>query len=522
MSNRAKLKENARVIHGDWQTPDGLASEITHLVHQWIEPDLVIEPNCGRGAFLKAAQREFSPKCLFWGGDINRDYVDFVTAELKIPAFHEDFFAGAWKTQIEQCAGKILVLGNPPWVTNSELMRRDGANLPPKSNFEKFQGIEAITGKSNFDISLWMIQEEIQALQGKEAVLAMLCKTSVARKILEFAWKKKLLFTKAHIHQINAAEHFGVSVDAALFMVCFQPKTDQKGTACLVFDSLSPDAKPTENLGIRHQILVRNTETVDRFSDLLFPESTPLTWRSGVKHDCAKILELTRLENYQFQNGLNEVFELEPDLVFPLLKSSDVANGRVKKISRFLLMPQSRIGQDTHYIVKEFPLTWKYLNDHSDWFSRRKSSIYREKEPFSVFGVGDYSFSPWKLAISGLYKRLNFQVIGPFEGKPVLFDDTCYFLECSDPKNSREQAFLLGDLFQSDVCRDVLDALIFWDAKRPITRDVLNRISIQKLAAFLKRQEELTALFPCFKNENLFIHFPEIETPITNTTSETF
>jgi len=500
-------KENSRVVHGDWQTPENLALEITRLVHQWIEPDLVIEPNCGLGAFLKAAKNEFSDSCRFWGGDINSEYVKVVQEELKIPAFHEDFFTGEWKVQIGQNTGKILVLGNPPWVTNSEITRREGTNLPPKMNRENVPGIEAITGKSNFDISQWMIQEELQALQGKTAVLAMLCKTSAARKVLEFAWKKNLRFTKAQIRKIDAAEHFGVSVDAALFVVCFQPQTDRKETPCEVYDSLSRDAKPVEKLGIRHKVLVRNTEIVDRFSHLLFPETTPLTWRSGVKHDCAKIMELTRTETGLFQNGLGEMYELEPDLVFPLLKSSDVANGRTRQISRFILMPQTRVGQDTRYIEKEFPLTWKYLTEHSDWFSRRKSSIYSGKAPFSIFGVGDYSFSPWKIAISGLYKRLNFQVIGPFEGKPVLLDDTCYFLECSAPENGQEQAELLKEIFQSEICGELLESLIFWDAKRPVTREILNRISILNLADCLNRGNKLCEFFPCFENENLLIHF---------------
>ena len=34
-----------------------------------------------------------------------------------------------------------------------------------------------------------------------------------------------------------------------------------------------------------------------------------------------------------------------------------------------------------------------------------------------------YTFEPWRVAISGFYKKLNFRVVGSFEGKPIVLDD---------------------------------------------------------------------------------------------------
>lgn len=50
--------------------------------------------------------------------------------------------------------------------------------------------------------------------------------------------------------------------------------------------------------------------------------------------------------------------------------------------------------------------------------------IYRGKPRFSVFGVGDYTFAPWKVAVSGFYQVPRFVKVGPMGGKPVVFDDT--------------------------------------------------------------------------------------------------
>jgi len=53
--------------------------------------------------------------------------------------------------------------------------------------------------------------------------------------------------------------------------------------------------------------------------------------------------------------------------------------------------------------------------------------------------------------------------------KPVVVDDTCYFLPCK----TREEAGLLAKLLNSPTARSFFHAFIFWDAKRPITAQLL-------------------------------------------------
>ena len=175
-------------------------------------------------------------------------------------------------------------------------------------------------------------------------------------------------------------------------------------------------------------------------------------------------------------NGDGETVDIEPDLVFPLLKGSDVANGRLEA-KRRVIVPQRALGQDTDYIARDFPKTWAYLARHSEALRSRKSSIYERQPRFSVFGVGDYTFAPWKIAICGLYKRLTFQLIGPQDGRPVVFDDTCYFLPFQAEPEAR-RAF--ESLTSADATR-ALESRIFWDNKRPINKAVLQSFSLSDL-----------------------------------------
>jgi hypothetical protein len=136
------------------------------------------------------------------------------------------------------------------------------------------------------------------------------------------------------------------------------------------------------------------------------------------------------------------------------------------------------------------PRTWEYLNRHGEALDRRGSSIYRKRPRFAIFGIGPYTFALWKVAVCGLYKRLEFAVVGPDEGRPVVFDDTVYHLSF----DSEAEARITADLLSSGQARDFFNAITFWDAKRPITVDVLRRLNLRALAGEVGRELPLRVM----------------------------
>ena len=95
-----------------------------------------------------------------------------------------------------------------------------------------------------------------------------------------------------------------------------------------------------------------------------------------------------------------------------------------------------------------------------------------------MFGVGNYSFTLWKVAISGFHKKLQFKVVGPCRSKPVVLDDTSYLVPC----DSQNEAEYVASLLHSEPAQQFLFAFIFWDAKRPITIDILRRLDLLAVA----------------------------------------
>lgn len=472
------MKRDAKIEFGDFQTPLALAREVCSLlVQQGIEADAVLEPTCGIGAFLVGAAEAF-PRARLLGWDINPEYGEQAKLALKQSGAGkrasigvQDFFTHDWEMELAGIHGSILVLGNLPWVTNATASGMNGSNLPAKENFQGFRGIEARTGKSNFDISDWMLIRLVKALRGRSATIAMLCKTGTARKLLRFAWQNDGRIAAASLYRIDAKKHFGASVDACLLLAT----TGEAGPAeARVFDSLSAKRAAT-TLGLAGQDLVFDIRTYRRLKHL--EGLCTYQWRSGVKHDCASVMELRRSNGHGLENKLGEHVNIEPDYLFPLLKCSDLANGRIEP-ERFVVVTQRRVGEDTSVIAKKAPRTWRYLDSHRSLFEARKSSIYSSRMPFALFGIGDYAFAPWKVAVSGLHRTPRFSLIGPVGDKPVLFDDTCYFIPFEDEHEAR----VVAEIMNSEECKEFLTSLTFTDSKRPITVELLQRLNIRALA----------------------------------------
>ena len=475
---------------GDFQTPEGLAAQVcTLLASRGIYPATVLEPTCGVGNFLLAALDQFPKLVTGLGVDINDDYVLALKERLckrryahKVKVAHDSFFTIDWANILLDLPDPILVVGNPPWVTNSTLGALGSSNLPKKSNFQNFNGLEALTGKSNFDISEWMLINLLEMLAGRRATMAMLCKTAVARKVLVHAWKNGISLKESEIHPIDAGESFGAAVDACLLVCSMSPSSSNRD--CRVYGHLGDNA-PATTIGYHDGQLVADVSAYERWKHLGGGDAI-YKWRSGVKHDCSKVMEL-RKEGDRYRNGLNELIDLEGVFMYPMLKSSEITNGHSKEPTRWMLVTQKAVGEETSVIRVLAAKTWKYLQRQGDLLDRRASSIYRNRPRFSVFGVGDYTFAPWKVAISGFYKNLQFATVGPHEGKPVVLDDTSYFVSCQSEEEARHVAALLN----SQPAREFFSAFVFWDAKRPITIDMLRRLDLSALASELGCEDRL-------------------------------
>jgi hypothetical protein len=488
--NQNIVSEN-RVEYGDFQTNKQLAESVcNYLFNKNISPKILLEPTCGKGNFILSAIKRFGSLQQVFGIEIQEKYLWLLKFELleyflqnptankpQINLYHcsvFDFDLKQIKNQINN--QELLVIGNPPWVTNSTLSALNSKNLPTKSNFKKAKGIDAITGKGNFDIGEFISLKMLDLFSKENGNFAFLIKNSVIKNIVFEQRKNKYPIADIEKHTINTKKEFDAAVDASLFVCKFNSTPEFTAKE---FDFYT--SKPRVILGWVNNKFASDTEKYKKYQHL--DGVCPFEWRQGIKHDCAKIMELERIDG-GFRNALGEEFELEEDLVYGILKSSDLKQDTIDISRKYTIVTQKRIGQETSQILEKLPKTKAYLERHKNHFLQRKSSIYNGKPMYSIFGVGDYSFKPYKVAISGLYKQTKFTLVKP-NGTVLLLDDTCYFIGF----DTLEEAQEIQNSLNEQKIQEFIESFMFTDAKRAITKDLLMRISFANHSVSLKNKQ---------------------------------
>jgi len=486
----SSFAENNKAEFGDFQTNLPLAKNIVNkLIEDNINPDFIIEPTCGKGNFILASLDKFNNVETIFGIEIQEQYclqakfniLDYYLTNNKIAKteiriinasiFDYDF------TEIKKTINNknILILGNPPWVTNSQLGSLESQNIPAKSNRKNVKGLDAMTGKGNFDIAEFITYKMFESFMKCNGNLAFLVKNTVVKNIVEN--QKSGIYNISDLSKgnIDSKKEFNAAVDASLFYC----KLNSRPTdTCEEYDFYTQEHYKT--FGWYNKKFVND---IHRYKSTgLLDGKCQFEWRQGIKHDCAQVMELVKKES-NYLNKQGKEIKLESDLVYPFLKSSDLKELCINDVRKYTIVTQRYVGENTKYI-SQYPSTYEYLNQNIDFFRNRKSSIYKGKSDFSIFGIGDYSFKPFKVAISGLYKTYHFTLVTPFNGKPVMLDDTCYFIgfDCL------EDAIIAQFVLNSDIVRSFLMSITFPDSKRMITKEILMRIDMQKALSLLNKE----------------------------------
>ena len=464
--------------YGDWQTNLPLAISVCKQIKkQGIRPQVIVEPTCGQGNFIIAALLTFDSIEDVYGIEIYKPYLDALNEKLQkfgksldninVHLYHENIFDFDFRQITENVNGRVvLAVGNPPWVTNSKLSEIGSDNLPIKTNFKKVKGLEAITGKANFDIAEYISIQLIEKFSAENVYFAFLLKNSVIKNLVYEQKAGKASLSNISQYNIDAQKEFDVSVSAALLSMRLFGGHER---SCQVFDFYTKSL--LYNFGWVKDKFVAD---VDNYVKTLSIDGiSPFTWRSGLKHDCSKVMELSK-NNGKFVNGLGEVVDIENEVIYPLIKSSDVKGEFLMQNRKYVIVTQHSTNEDTKLMKDKYPKAYQYLVAHAEYLDNRKSSIYKDRPRFCMFGIGDYTFKKYKVIISGLYKQTNFSMVSEIDGKNAVCDDTCYMLGFDDYDVAR----LILQILNSQPVQDFINSICFYDAKRAINKDMLMRINL--------------------------------------------
>ncbi len=135
--------------------------------------------------------------------------------------------------------------------------------------------------------------------------------------------------------------------------------------------------------------------------------------------------------------------DLEPDLLYPLLRGRDVQRWQAEPSLHILMMqdPETRRGIEETTVQTRWPRTWAYLkrfekplrarSGFKRYFTRKDARGKTvETGPFySLFNVSDYTFAPWKVVWRGeVATSLVAAVISSSGSKTIVPDQTAYMV----------------------------------------------------------------------------------------------
>ena len=338
---------------GDFQTPSRLTDQVcNYLVEIGVSPKIIIEPTYGTGNFIRAALKSFVATELVYGVEIQEKYEWHLKVVLLLDALrghrisaeielHQgDIFTHCFPPHILK-AKDVLIVGNPPWVTNAELGALNASNLPAKKNVKALKGMDAMTGKSNFDIGEFVLLRMLDLFSEQRGTLAMLCKNAVIKNVAEILPQRRLKVANLRAFQIDARREFDAGVEASLLVM--DMGVSNSAFTCQVA-TLDKPYCVTRKFGWVDKKFVSDIAGYQSISEL--DGKSPLVWRQGLKHDCARIMELNSQDGL-LVNGNKEVVNVEDEQVYWLLKSSDLRSFEVEQARKKVIVTQHRLGADT-------------------------------------------------------------------------------------------------------------------------------------------------------------------------------
>ncbi len=481
---------------GDFQTLAAFTDRICQfLAQRGHDPSIILEPTVGVGNFVFSSIKCFPALQHVYAIDIQEQYehafltryreLQAGTAPLPHLEFHRDNifsheFSEHFLQLINSPSAQFLIIGNPPWITNAELSRLASGNVPRKSNLKSAKGLDALTGKANFDIAESIVLRLLEQFSGIKCHIALLLKTSVIRNLIRDLPQFRFALSDATAFTFDAKKEFSIAASAALFIARLGERTEP---ACKVTPFGDVPNPSSRRFGyVEHQFV----SDIDTYAQVQHLDGLcPFTWRQGLKHDAAAVMLVKPLSGATYVNGMGEQVTLEDDFLFPFAKGSDIANVQVlRDLPQWAIVPQTKLGDDTSAIAKRSPKLWQYLLDHGPALDARKSSMYRGKPRFSVFGIGPYAFQPYKVGIASFYKAPYFCLIPPVSQKPVMLDDTSYFVGF----DTLPPAFFTWVTLNQPEVREFLQSIAFMDTKRPYTKDLLMRVNLTKFISTVDYQ----------------------------------
>jgi hypothetical protein len=191
--------------------------------------------------------------------------------------------------------------------------------------------------------------------------------------------------------------------------------------------------------------------------------------------------------------------EIEPDLVYPLVRWIDVDRWSARPSAYMLLSqdPETRRGLDLDRFRRDYPRTLAYLEHFEPLLASRAAyRRYQGRQPFySMYNVGTYTLSAAKVIWRRMDRKIRAAVVEPIDDpvlglRPVIPQETCVLIACG----GGDEAHYLCALLNSSLVHELVASHSVAGGKGFGTPSILDYVPLKKFDRADARHRELAAL----------------------------
>jgi hypothetical protein len=414
-----------------------------------------IEDNVHVDAFLNRCESEFGLSASQW----DRCVLHLRGLYKTIADLHRDGRNGLWADIVRNMFMPLFippadfVVGNPPWVNFESLPQyyRDRS----KALWERYglfvhSGMESILGKGKKDVSMLLTYVAADLYLKPRGKLGFVITQSVFKTsgagqgFRQFVIppspdgkKEEVALSILQVDDFSSMQPFEGATNRTAAFVMQRGRANRYPVQYNVWKKTTKRSIPFE-FSLKEALpLLRHVQLGGEPVDALDLTSAWITTRPKALSALRKLLGKSDYRAYAgaYSGGANAVFwlevlrqnsdgtvivrnisegakreivsgshEIEPDLLFPLLRGREVGKWTIAADSsaRFLIVqdPKTRTGIPEDELVASLPRTHAYLKKYEKVLKERKSQSLRRlmiKTFYSMFAIAEYTFAPFKL-----------------------------------------------------------------------------------------------------------------------------
>lgn len=370
------LSREERLQEGIFFTRPGLVEEIVcHFDYTDIKH--VLDSAAGSGNFLIPLAKA-NPQIEFYGIERNPAIYKETLGKVKnIGNIH--YFQGDCLLEEFPIPPCDLYLGNPPFVNHSDLLPEYREQIQPLwyRYLDIPRDFSLLLGKSRADIAQLIFQVTVERYLKPQGQIGVVLPDSLLwGKSAAMGFQKSRGFSILKLVEIPEDNAFEGTRRSSFYVI---GRKGEKTSYPIYYQNREGEEGRVELRQGHWQLSQKEQKT------------WPDEW-FGFYRARQGINTLGANRVFFFQ----EKPDLEEELIFPLLTSSDI-NPWEASPKKWCLLPY-RKGRliPAEILEKKYPRAWKYLHSCRDFLRARKSR-FAQKNWYGLFGIGPYTFAPYRV-----------------------------------------------------------------------------------------------------------------------------